>query len=107
MEKIDLIRNFEITIHDDNDNAPEFATNSEKPLREDAKIGDLVTIATASDDDAGDNSRIAYSIVDGEGLPFAIDPFTGEVRTMFMTCLNLSVKVHHASAINCLLFIAF
>lgn len=106
MQKIDLIRNFEITITDDNDNAPDFATNSEKPLCEDAQIGSVVNIATASDNDAGENSHITYSIVDGGESPFEIDPFSGEVRMVFIAqliCVEEVYRVpcHKQSAVYC------
>lgn len=42
--------------------------------------GTLVTIASATDEDADENALITYSIPDNDLLPFDIDPFTGEVR---------------------------
>lgn len=44
--------------------------------------GTLVTIVSATDDDAGENAAITYSIsyTDDKPLPFNIDPFTGEVN---------------------------
>lgn len=41
--------------------------------------GTLVTIASATDADSGDNALITYSLTNSDQLPFQIDPFNGEV----------------------------
>ena len=58
---------------------------SENVIRWLAIAGTLVTIASATDDDADENAMITYSIANAE-LPFDIDSFNGEVR-----CLRVSM----------------
>ena len=57
-------------------------------------VGTLVTIASATDDDADENSLITYSITSEKPLPFEIDPFNGEVRYLNSCWLTALVDRH-------------
>ncbi|XP_035262154.1 cadherin EGF LAG seven-pass G-type receptor 2-like [Anguilla anguilla] len=69
-----------VTITDVNDNDPEFSqtTYSRDILVKDAKEGDLVLTLSATDRDAGNNSRITYSFPAGSPL-LKLNSETGEI----------------------------
>lgn len=74
--------NVNITVSDDNDNAPIFGQASyQGSIREDAKPGDKVLQILAYDLDGENNNKVSYSIERGDRLKqFDIDPETGELK---------------------------
>jgi len=64
-----------ITITDENDNKPTFATNSEiTSISEGANVGQIVYQLSATDNDAGSNGEIMYEIISGNsGTSFVIE----------------------------------
>lgn len=68
-----------ITVEDVNDNPPTFEQRSYRcALSEDAKRGQFVTMVTATDPDASDQSRLVYSLTGGNDQQiFRIDPKRG------------------------------
>ena len=55
-----------ITITDINDNAPKFSSNAYKfSISEDAGQSTVVGVVVAADQDAGNNSKLSYSIQSG------------------------------------------
>ena len=69
-----------ITILDVNDNRPMFADGilTMLTIEEDTLMNTLITTITATDEDAGDNGIVTYSILEGTG-PFTIDEMSGEI----------------------------
>lgn len=75
--------NIIITIHDINDNEPEFSSDKYfADVSENSSPGTSVMTLTASDNDEGDNKRITYSITGGDhGHKFVIDSVSGKIST--------------------------
>ena len=68
-----------IAVLDVNDNTPVFnQTSYEFVVSEDAIVGVVIGGVAASDEDAGDNAAVEYSLGDGADV-FAVDEQTGEV----------------------------
>ncbi|XP_077448375.1 protocadherin Fat 3 isoform X3 [Stigmatopora argus] len=70
-----------ITVEDANDNSPVFS----RPfyvvsINESLAVGTVVLVASAADEDKGENGYITHAIIGEASLPFAVDPNTGEVR---------------------------
>ncbi|XP_036974824.1 protocadherin Fat 3 isoform X2 [Acanthopagrus latus] len=85
MEVVDIISQqrtrIQITIEDANDNSPVF----NKPfydiaINESLPVGTVILIASAADDDKGDNGFVTHTISGEQSLPFTIDQYTGEMR---------------------------
>ena len=71
-----------ITLLDINDNDPIFdAPLFQGVVNENGPSSAFVLTVSATDADLFNNSEIRYSLVDGDSLPFAIDPMSGEVNT--------------------------
>ncbi|XP_014676956.1 PREDICTED: fat-like cadherin-related tumor suppressor homolog, partial [Priapulus caudatus] len=80
-----------VAVGDYNDNAPAFVTADGAPtvavevsVVEDAAAGAPVYTARALDADAGENGYVSYALADSDSdsdVPFAIDHFTGVLRT--------------------------
>uniref|UniRef100_A0A915HH22 Cadherin domain-containing protein n=1 Tax=Romanomermis culicivorax TaxID=13658 RepID=A0A915HH22_ROMCU len=73
----------EITVEDENDNYPQFShvTNVDIDENLDSTVRPLIAKISAYDPDLGDNGRIHYSIVSGNGHnKFSLDYKTGEIR---------------------------
>ena len=70
-----------VQIIDTNDNAPMFSRDLYKPsLFEDAELDTQVVRVSATDADVGGNSKITFSIIEGdEDHAFAVDSATGQV----------------------------
>jgi hypothetical protein len=79
-----------ITIADVNDNTPQFLDGPYMyQVTEHAQIGTFVGVVTASDDDAGSNSEVEYSIGQGTlSLAFSIDRDSGEISVANSTLLD-------------------
>lgn len=76
-------QHFLVKIDDDNDNAPIFTQKQySRTFTEGKKIGEFVLQVSASDRDAGDNSKIRYSIDQNFALMFKIDSTTGVVSAI-------------------------
>ncbi|XP_076446580.1 protocadherin Fat 1-like isoform X2 [Babylonia areolata] len=73
-----------INVLDFNDNAPQFTSSikDEVFVNENVAKGTLVTAVTATDADSGDNGHVSYSIHNFKDVPFEIDAFTGEIKTL-------------------------
>lgn len=71
-----------VTVSDINDNAPSFNNPSvTSSIQENAAIGDVVITLNANDPDEGLNSKVLYSIIDGnEAGMFTINSTSGEVK---------------------------
>lgn len=85
MEVVDIISQqrtrIQITIEDANDNSPVF----NKPvydiaINESLPVGTVILVASAVDDDKGDNGFVTHTISGEQSLPFTIDQYTGEMR---------------------------
>lgn len=85
MEVVDIISQqratIQITIEDANDNSPVFS----KPfydisINESLPLGTVVLVASAVDDDKGENGFVTHTIAGEMSLPFSIDQNTGEIR---------------------------
>lgn len=71
-----------ITLLDINDNDPIFdAPLFQGFIDENGPNSAPVLTVSATDADLFNNSEIRYSLVDGDSLPFAIDPVSGQVNT--------------------------
>ena len=70
-----------ITINDENDNAPTFSQPSYSSLiNEAAQIGESVAIVTATDMDSGENGKVRYKITHGDrDSQFSIEQDTGTI----------------------------
>ena len=80
-----FLSDFNVTVTDENDNAPEFQPVSILTIIEEQPPGTLVGQVTASDVDSGENAILAYSIVDSSILNlFSINSSTGELFTTIM-----------------------
>ncbi|MED6239749.1 hypothetical protein ATANTOWER_010591 [Ataeniobius toweri] len=77
-ENITTIR---VSLTDVNDNRPEFSSSiyDRSILLKDAETGMLLLTLSATDRDAGNNSLITYSFVEGESPYLALNNNTGEV----------------------------
>ena len=70
-----------VTVSDENDNPPLFQPNTISAFVSENKVaGTPVTIITATDDDAGSNANIKYSLAN-DNVRFAIDESTGKITT--------------------------
>lgn len=73
-----------VTIVDDNDNAPHFHITdnvSEIYIEENLNIGSSVFTIGAMDADTGENGKISYDLTNVQNVPFELDPFTGIIKT--------------------------
>ena len=70
-----------ITILDENDNSPVFVDSETFPQREDLPPPVVVANVAAMDADAGNNSLLTYSIVNGGDI-FEVNPSTGVVQSI-------------------------
>ena len=70
-----------ITVTDENDNAPTFSQPSYSSLiNEAAQIGENVAVVTATDMDSGENGKLRYKITHGDShTHFNIDKETGSI----------------------------
>ena len=75
---------FFVEISDENDNPPIFDLNSYQGRILRSEVGARVVRVFATDDDAGENANIVYSISDDTQCPgcFQIDQNTGVIRTL-------------------------
>ena len=72
----------EVEVLDENDNSPIFpVVLYEATLSESAHVGSTVLTVFASDDDAGENSEMTYSILEGDVNRFEIESLSGELTT--------------------------
>lgn len=73
-----------ITVHDHNDNSPEFISDIvQGKIYETSPIGTAVVQIYAIDRDRGDNAKITYSIISGNvGNVFTIDSDMGIIRVI-------------------------
>uniref|UniRef100_A0A8C4Q145 FAT atypical cadherin 1 n=1 Tax=Eptatretus burgeri TaxID=7764 RepID=A0A8C4Q145_EPTBU len=86
----------EVKIVDENDHAPRFQYSSYKAsVSENVIIGTSVISVLATDADEGENGYITYSISNIVSMPFAIDPFTGIVRTSQELDYELMARVYN------------
>lgn len=85
MEVVDIISQqratIQIRVEDANDNSPVFS----KPfydisINESLPLGTVVLVASAVDNDKGENGFVTHTIAGEMSLPFSIDQNTGEVR---------------------------
>lgn len=71
-----------VRIEDANDHTPEFQQPLyEAHVNESVPVGTVVLAVAAADKDRGENGYITYSIASLKALPFAINQFTGLIRT--------------------------
>ncbi|KAF0309990.1 Protein dachsous [Amphibalanus amphitrite] len=76
--------NCPLTVHvlDENDNDPVFQQRRyQVRIPEDAPLGTDVVTVTATDDDAGDNGRVTYSLSNETQWRFRIDNLSGRITT--------------------------
>lgn len=85
MEVVDIVSDqratIQITIEDANNNSPVF----NKPfydisINESLPLGTVVLVASAVDNDKGENGFVTHTISGEMSLPFSIDQGTGEIR---------------------------
>ena len=83
----------EVTVLDENDNAPKFATEiADYVYVESTPVNTiLLPVRTADDADKGDNALITYSLT-GEGVPdvFSVNSSNGEIK--LESELNYEIK---------------
>lgn len=73
--------NIKVEIIDVNDNAPEVTlTSLTSPIREDADIGTVIALISATDLDSQDNGKVALKV--SPGLPFKLRSAFGEHYTL-------------------------
>ncbi|NWR05991.1 PCD23 protein, partial [Paradoxornis webbianus] len=71
-----------LTVLDENDHSPLFAkTQYQISVTEDLEEGSAILDLSASDEDAGLNGEVMYSLIDGTYGAFAIDSVTGSIIT--------------------------
>ncbi|CAN8208759.1 unnamed protein product [Coccothraustes coccothraustes] len=71
-----------LTVLDENDHSPLFAkTQYQISVTEDLEKGSAILDLSASDEDAGLNGEVMYSLIDGTYGAFAIDSVTGSIVT--------------------------
>ncbi|XP_051891479.1 protocadherin Fat 1a isoform X7 [Pristis pectinata] len=71
-----------VYVVDMNDNAPEFKQSSYRStVSENVPVGTSVLTVSATDVDTGENGYVTYSIANLNPPPFAIDYFSGDIRT--------------------------
>jgi len=71
-----------ITVTDFNDNQPKFSQNSYNlGVSEDATVDTYFDQIIATDEDAGENAKITYSLKEDEGI-FFISPETGKLKIL-------------------------
>ncbi|NXR83458.1 PCD23 protein, partial [Pycnonotus jocosus] len=71
-----------LTVLDENDHSPLFAkTQYQISVREDLEEGSAILDLSASDEDAGLNGEVTYSLIDDTYGAFAIDSVTGSIIT--------------------------
>ncbi|NXN86745.1 PCD23 protein, partial [Bombycilla garrulus] len=71
-----------LTVLDENDHSPLFAkTQYQVSVREDLEEGSAILELSASDEDAGLNGEVMYSLIDDTYGAFAIDSVTGSIVT--------------------------
>ncbi|NWS23637.1 PCD23 protein, partial [Polioptila caerulea] len=71
-----------LTVLDENDHSPLFAkTQYQISVTEDLKEGSAILDLSASDEDAGLNGEVMYSLIDDTYGAFAIDSVTGSIIT--------------------------
>ncbi|NXJ84185.1 PCD23 protein, partial [Trogon melanurus] len=71
-----------LTVLDENDHSPLFAkTQYQISMREDLKEGSTILDLFASDEDAGLNGEVTYSLIDNTFGAFAINSVTGSIVT--------------------------
>ncbi|NWT68660.1 PCD23 protein, partial [Prunella himalayana] len=71
-----------LTVLDENDHSPLFAkTQYQISVTEDLEEGSPILDLSASDEDAGLNGEVMYSLIDGTYGAFAIDSVTGSIIT--------------------------
>ena len=69
-----------VTVLDVNDNTPEFPSNIDSiKVPESMQEGNTIYIASAFDQDSGDNGLIRYRLVENPGNTFAVHRVTGQV----------------------------
>lgn len=68
-----------VAVLDKNDNPPRFSRLFSVNVTENAEIGTFVIKVTSTDQDVGDNAKVAYSFTENVGNKFAIDSATGDV----------------------------
>ncbi|VBB28755.1 unnamed protein product [Acanthocheilonema viteae] len=67
-----------IDVEDTNDHQPQFLSSQKITIDNDFIDGDVIHHVVAVDDDAGDNAKITYALIDGNvDDAFLIDPNTG------------------------------
>uniref|UniRef100_A0A8C4R486 Cadherin, EGF LAG seven-pass G-type receptor 2 n=1 Tax=Eptatretus burgeri TaxID=7764 RepID=A0A8C4R486_EPTBU len=73
-----------IVVLDENDNAPQFSEERYRvSVSEDVRIPSTVLTVSATDADKGDNAKLQFSIISGNGArQFSIDPNTGEIQVV-------------------------
>uniref|UniRef100_UPI00358EE5FD cadherin EGF LAG seven-pass G-type receptor 2 isoform X3 n=1 Tax=Myxine glutinosa TaxID=7769 RepID=UPI00358EE5FD len=73
-----------IVVLDENDNAPQFSEDRYRvSVPEDVGIPNTVLTVSATDADKGDNAKLQFSIISGNGArQFSIDPNTGEIQVV-------------------------
>ena len=82
--------NLTVSVADDNDYSPRFASHSYSvTINENNNIGDVVIHVLAQDSDAGENARITYRIDPDASKHLSIDPVSGEVK--IQTALDYEV----------------
>uniref|UniRef100_A0A3B3RFX2 FAT atypical cadherin 3 n=1 Tax=Paramormyrops kingsleyae TaxID=1676925 RepID=A0A3B3RFX2_9TELE len=91
-----------ITIEDANDNSPVFSQASyQGTVNEHSPVGTVILVVSAVDGDKGENASVIYSISSFQQLPFALDQYTGVLKTIkeldFESCPELYVFVVRAS----------
>lgn len=71
-----------IRVLDANDNIPTFLDVDDTiSIDENEPAGSFVTRINAADSDSTENGFLSYSIINGNQVPFTIDPFDGVIRT--------------------------
>ena len=72
--------NIELSLVDANDNKPEWETEEfSTSIKEDARVGQIITKVHATDRDLGDNRRLTYALINSADGHFAIDAVNGMV----------------------------
>ena len=74
--------NVEVSVEDENDNAPQFSQMLyDVMVREDAALNSLVVSASATDRDFEANGTVSYSLDDNVNMVFQLDQHTGAIHT--------------------------